>query len=89
MKYTRCASCGKRYQGDIGSTPCCGAAAESIEIKPEWRENAFWDSANPDHTICPQCGADMTKRHHDGSRGIPECQWWECEDSCGFKTQPE
>lgn len=29
-KLTRCSACGKQYLGDIGSTPCCGAGAESV-----------------------------------------------------------
>lgn len=29
-KHTRCCACGKQYTGDIGSTPCCAAGAESI-----------------------------------------------------------
>lgn len=63
---------------------------ESLDMRPE-----FLAAVSSLHTAlaasprCPKCGSDEYQEfHHDGSRGTPECWWWECAD-CGHKTQPE
>ena len=63
---------------------------ESLDMRPE-----FLYAVSRLHTAianserCPNCDCgDYQQFHHDGSRGTPECWWWECS-SCGYKTQPE